>query len=68
MTQTEVKKTIIERLENLSDSEFLKLFRHFLDEKQYDYPNSQILKDRYNAILVLLADVQHRKLMDALQK
>lgn len=53
----ESQEQVIERLEKLSDQIFIKIFRNLLDEREYNYPDKTLLSERYNAILILLADV-----------
>ncbi len=60
------KELLTKKLELLSDDEFIKFFRNFLDKKQYSYPDHTLIEDRDNAIMVLLADVSLDELSKAL--
>ncbi len=42
-------------LDRLTAEQFLRLFRHFLDQNAYPYPDAAILRDCDMAIIVLLA-------------
>lgn len=59
---------VILALEGLTDEVFLKFFRMFLNIEQYPYNNQSILNERYNSILVLLADVPFDILRSTLEQ
>lgn len=57
---------VLQTLEALPDSKFIRLFRNLLTIQRYPYPDASVVKERYMSSLVLLADVPIKRVREAL--
>lgn len=62
-----IEKRLLEQLQQLTSEEFLAVFRHCLNMKQYPYSDKHVMQDREVTALVLLADVSAADIKKALK-